>query len=595
MYESVETGIRRHFSFALIRYSYTSMKIQSSLAIIGAGPSALFTLQHALDSASAFSSRFKKILVFEREQEAGAGMPYSRVHTSRLNLSNISSEELPSLPQKFADWLSALPKERLDELGIEEPVRVDEIYPRVALGDYFCDQFSTLSHALAAVGVDVVCHSASDVIDIKPGESSGYGIILGDGRSFEVNTVVIATGHTWARDKDLVYYASPWPIHKLLPKKGEYHNFPIGLLGASLSAVDVISVLAHHHGSFIENDGLLKYKPAPEASEFRLVMHSADGLLSHLQFEQVEPMRVLNRHCSEEEILQLVDSDGHLRLASYFDTICRGPLSAALRADGFDQEAEQVGDSSSTFRDFSEMMKEKHLSDDPFELMKLEFDDARRKIRNHRPTQWKEILDDLMYTLNFHAGLLPAEDHLELRKTILPFVMNVMAALPLKSAKILMAVHEAGRLELISGKAEIHHDQEDKTVTVRTDENGQSFAYRMFIDCAGQASVDEKSFPFKSLIAAKLITPAVATVAEDNTQIDAEKLATTREGRKALQLGGMAVTDNYQLITQMGVPATGLYDIAVPHAAGLRPYCYGLQACSEAASILISGLCRESI
>lgn len=571
------------------------MKTQSSLAIIGAGPSALFALQHSFNSASAFRSRFKRILVFEREQEAGAGMPYSRVHTSGLNLSNISSEELPTLPQQFAEWLSTLPKERLDELGVEEPVRGDEIYPRVALGDYFCDQFSILSHALAEVGIDVVCHNASEVIDIKPRESSGYGIILGDGRSFEVNTVVIATGHTWSQDKDHVYYASPWPIHKLLPNKGECHNFPIGLLGASLSAVDVISVLAHHHGSFIENDGLLKYEPTPEANEFRLVMHSADGLLSHLQFEQVEPMRMLNRHCSEDEILELVDSDGHLRLASYFDQICRGPLSDALLADGLGREAELVADPSSTFRDFSEMMREKHLSDDPFQLMKVEFDDARRKIRNHRPTQWKEVLDDLMYTLNFHARLLPAEDHLELRKTILPFVMNVMAALPLKSAKILMAVHEAGRLELISGKAEIEHDPGDTIVTVRIDENGQSFEYRMFIDCAGQAPVDEKSFPFKSLIAAKLVTPAVATVAEDETKIDAEKLATTQEGQKAIQLGGMAVTDDYQLLTPTGAPATGLYDIAVPHAAGLRPYCYGLQACNEAASILISGICRESV
>ena len=53
----------------------------------------------------------------------------------------------------------------------------------------------------------------------------------------------------------------------------------------------------------------------------------------------------------------------------------------------------------------------------------------------------------LFYTLNYHAELLPAEDHLALRSTVMPFLMNVIAALPLRSARMLLALDKAGILD----------------------------------------------------------------------------------------------------------------------------------------------------
>jgi len=572
-----------------------AMNTDQTLAIIGGGPSALFTLQHILQNVERIGSPFHRVHVFERGRECGPGMPYSREHTSPLNLSNISSEELPQLPQTFADWLRGLPPGRLDDLGIAGEIRDDEIYPRVALGDYFRDQFDTLCSDLSNKGISVQRHVWEEVQDIVP--SNGDYMIVAAGTSVAANIVVIATGHAWARDDGSMNYASPWPIQKLLPRTGDYHNFPIGLLGASLSAVDVINVMAGHHGTFHEDDGLLAYVPAEGCEEFKLVMHSTDGLLSHLQFEQVSPLRELFRHCSEDEISDLCDSNGHLRLSRYFDVICRPALVDALGEDGMSEEADRMRDHGFGFEDFSEMMKEMHTCPDPFKRLGEEFLEARTKIKSHQPTRWKEVLDDLMFTLNFHASLLPAEDHLLLKSEILPFVMTVMAALPLRSAKILMAVHDAGSLELQQGKAKVEAGSNGEAVRVVTEDGGTEkvYEYKMFIDCTGQSPVDKSGFPFPSLVESGLVTRSIAPFANGIPPegVDPTKIFTTKSGDHVLELGGMAVSDNYQLISGNGTPVEGLYDIAVPHAAGLRPYCYGLQACNEAAGILVEALISQ--
>lgn len=569
------------------------------LGVIGGGPSALFLLRHALRSAADFAPRFGRIVVFESQSEAGPGMPYSRRFTSETNLSNISSEELPTLPRTFADWLESLEDDRLRDLRIERPIGRDRIYPRVALGDYFKAQFDELSEALAGTGVSVEVHCGSEVVDVVQVDHDEFEIVTRKGFRKRCGAVVIATGHVWDRDEDRVNYASPWPIGKLLPPRGKYHQFPIGLLGSSLSAVDVINVLAHHHGRFRESDGMLGFELRPEAEGFRIVMHSADGLLSHLQFEQVQPKRELYRHCSEEDILRLTDEHGFLRLRVFFDQICRPVLVKALHEDGLHPEAEKLGESTFSFSDFTDMMKKKHLSPDPFAKMRSEFSEAQRKIRQDRPTRWKEVLDDLMYTLNFHARLMPADDHLELRSAILPFVMNVMAALPLESAKLLIALHDAGLLDLVAGKAEIDHQKEEGTVWVEVEgeEGGKSEIreYRMFVNCAGQAPVDQTSFPFPSLVQAGPVTPAVAEILTEDPEKIGDADIRTSNGKRVAELGGLAVTDAHELISEDGKPSRGLYDIAVPHAAGLRPYCYGLQACDEAAGIVVNSLCQDHV
>lgn len=525
-------------------------------------------------------------------------MPYTRAFNHGVNLSNISSEELPTLPMTFAEWLASLADETLADLGIERPIDSTAIYPRVALGDYFQAQAVRLIKTLGAAGVNVDLNTRAEVSDIVPQNSGGFEVIA-NGKSEYADAVIIATGHAWDADADHQHFSSPWPLSKLLPEPEKYHRFPIGLLGASLSAADVVNVLARRHGKLEQINDEYIYHLDPAAVGFKIIMHSADGLLSHLQFEQVEPRRELYRHCSADDLRKLCDGNGIMRLGDYFRVICRPILVNALRDDGMTAEAARLDVANATFRDFAEMMKARHFSADPFGQMKRDLKEARQKIDSGRPVRWKEVLDDLMYTLNFHARMLPGEDHLELRTEIIPFVMNVMAALPLESAAILTAVHEAGCLNLISGKAEVDHDFDEPCVRVEvTADDGVKTChdYRMFVDCSGQAPVDPANFPFRSLRDSKLVKIADAPVLNRKSiQHTADgKIHTDPDGSIRVILGGAAISDRYELLSASGEPCGRLFDIAVPHAAGLRPYCYGLQASDEAAGIVIRAICHSA-
>jgi len=567
-----------------------------TLAIIGAGPSALYTLQHGLRGIAALRSRFDRILVFERQAQAGPGMPYSREQNSPLNLSNISSEELPELPETFAAWLEKQSPERLAELRVPSPVREDEIYPRLALGAYFHAQFLALARLLTEAGVAVEIHTGSEVADIGPRpDGDGFFVRAPELAECHCAAVVIATGHAWPADRDKWNHASPWPVHKLVPPPGEFHDFAIGLLGASLSAVDVINVLAHHHGAFVPDGKCLAFEPHPQCPHFRMTMHSIDGALSHLQFEQDYPIRTLYRHCTEQDILAQRDDAGRLSLHRFFDAICRPVLIAAFKKDDMAQEAAALADPGFGFSDFADMMAEEHATARPFEQMKAEYREASQAIRKDEPTHWKEVLDDLMYTLNFHAGTLSAEDHLELHSKILPFVMNVMAALPLESAKILIALHDSGRLEIVHGAAEVDEDSADSAIKVSVkgeDGSTKNYRYRMFVNCTGQATADMDAFPFPSMAQAGLIRPARAPFADSAAAKEEAKVSSTANGEKVLELGGIEITAGYQVVDRNGSPVEGLYDMAMPHVAGLRPYCYGLQVCSEAARIVLGDLLK---
>src|SRR5690606_25369192 len=102
----------------------------------------------------------------------------------------------------------------------------------------------------------------------------------------------------------------------------------------SLSAFDVISSLAHRHGDFVNDGGRLTYRPHPGTDNFKLVMHSSEGLLPHLQFGQMEPLREIYRHFSREQFFALIDEEGFLRLETFFDRLCRPVLREAFAKDG---------------------------------------------------------------------------------------------------------------------------------------------------------------------------------------------------------------------------------------------------------------------
>ena len=228
-----------------------------SLAIIGSGPTAIYLLKHLYENIHILRTEIGQILLFEKEPLVGMGMPYSPLTTDKYNMSNISSEEIPGLTESFAEWLRKQPTDMLQEYGLSRnEIDESEVYSRLALGAYFHSQYEAYVEKLKDSGIDFREFPSEGIDDIIP-EGDKFQLLSESGKSFIADKVVIATGHVF-KEKDnpeRKYFASPWPISKLLPEAGERYNFPVGILGASLSAFDVVSSLSHRHGTFSEAEG----------------------------------------------------------------------------------------------------------------------------------------------------------------------------------------------------------------------------------------------------------------------------------------------------------------------------------------------------
>lgn len=582
-----------------------SMNHREHLAIIGSGASTVYLLKHFLDEVGLLKSHFRQISIFERSRITGVGMPYSPQTTDRFNMSNISSEELPELPVTFGDWLRAQEPEVLRNLNLEgREISDSEVYNRLALGRYLQAQYETIIHQIAESGVLIQEHAGCEVTDVMD-HPTGHGVSLAvaQGGLHAFDRVVIATGHCWAEEDKAAcgYYASPWPIFKLLPREGQHHNFPIGTLGASLSAFDVISSLAHRHGEFITESGRMSFRPHPGAEKFKIIMHAGHGLLPHLQFDQDQPLREIYRHVDRNGMLALIDAQGFLRIDTYFDKVCRPALSNAFAKDKMPDMVALLADPQFGLGDFVEKMTDKHDYANAFEGMRFEMVEARNSVLNHRPIHWKEVIDDLMYTLNFHAEFMPAEDHLFLHAKVMPFLMNVIAAMPLPSGDTILALYDAGKLDIVTGKVEIAEKQPKNgmtTITVEHEGKKSSKSYRMFIDCSGQKALELENYPFESLVkngtARKARAPFIApsNVLEAVPEVKREHLFQDDE-EVFYHTGGIDIDGTYRLIGSDGKPNPRIHDIAFPHTSGIRPYSYGLQACSDTSAILIKAWVEE--
>ena len=76
--------------------------IQSStISLIGGGPAALFMLKNIYEN----KLQLKKILVFERNERFGVGMPYGKYGSKEEHVANVSANELPILLESFTNYI----------------------------------------------------------------------------------------------------------------------------------------------------------------------------------------------------------------------------------------------------------------------------------------------------------------------------------------------------------------------------------------------------------------------------------------------------------------------------------------------------------
>lgn len=536
-----------------------------------------------------------EIHIFEKGERLGAGMPYSAVGANDEHITNVSANETPEMVTSIKAWIRSVPKGVLGKYRIDaDNFNEYKTLPRLLFGRYLTDQFKLLIRRARELNIHTTISFNSIITDIIDHPDLFVSdVVINDGEVLTFDRLIICTGHLWPRKHEPSvpgYFDSPYPPSKLQHRT----DHPVAIRGSSLTAVDAIRTLSRSNGKFTKNkDGILTYKLDNESAAFRMVMHSRNGLLPALRFHLEDFHPAKNTILTAKDVAQIRErNDGFVPLDYIFERnfkagICKNdPEFYALIKD-------------MSIEAFVVRMMELRERVDAFDLLEAECAEADKSIKRRQSIYWKELLGELSFALSAPAKYFSAEDMIRLRQVLMPLISVVIAHLPQSSAAEMLALHRAGCLDIITvgDDSEVAAQETGGALFKYTDEAGNAVSqlYETFIDGIGQPALSFNDLPFKSLIAAKTVSPArlyFRDRAEAELQMHHgnQQVRADRDGRHYLVVPGIAINDRFQAVDDYNAFNDRIYVMAVPFIGGFNPDYSGLDFCEVASKVIAASL-----
>ena len=565
------------------------------LAIIGAGPSGLFLYQQLLT----IKPQTLTVEIFEQKSQLGQGMPYSSEGSNIEHITNVSGNEIPELPVSLVDWIDSLPAEKLGKYNIDAgSFHEFKVLPRLLFGEYLEDQFHRLLDKSKILGLDTTVHLdclVTDIIEDPINET--VTIEFDDLKRKTFDQVIICTGHYWPlphENKTKGYFDSPYPPKKLIQR----FDHPVAVRGSSLTAIDAVRTIARSNGTFIkEETHKLSFIPDKDAPDFKIIMHSRNGLLPAIRFHLDDPRLSNDMLLTKEEIeYHRKENDGFLSLDFIFEKDFKEPFRE--KDPEFYQLVRNLN-----MEAFVEMMMNKRERLDPFLLFKLEYDEAKKSMKRRESVYWKEMLAVLSFAMNYPAKHFSAEDMLRLKKILMPLISIVIAFVPQSSCEEMIALHEAGLLDIISVGEEndIEIIPGGGIIYRYTDEETGipcENSYDTFIDCIGQPHLSKNDFPFKTMVNNNAVTSALIRFRDSQKAKELLSDGNTSIKEKGnyffLEVPGIAIDDNFRIINTEGRKSPFVHIMAVSYIGGFNPDYSGLDFCEEASNIIVKDIFKTA-
>jgi uncharacterized NAD(P)/FAD-binding protein YdhS len=511
-----------------------------SVAIVGSGPSAIYTLQALRQSAWPYA-----ITVFEAGAIAGFGTPYDPRTNAVSMLANIASIEVPPVDISLLAYLESCDDAALALIGVERNrLGEREFYPRIALGAYYRDRLAVLVANAAAGGHEVKVLTRCRVVDVIAA-NSGIDLLyqLANGplvkRPFD--KVVLATGHLAPTRRQSAMTTSS-------SSEASSAN-EIGVLGSSLSAVDMAVSLACERGTFSARG----YQLNADAQPFVMTFLSRGGRLPEVDFYcplpttpadgfTAEDVSACARNAAPGHVLDLV-------FARFAATIAAADPSYAARIDLDTLTIETFANAYFAERD----------AHDAFAWARQNLEEARHNRQARYVVAWRYTILRCHEAFSACLDTLHEPELARFNAGMKRVFADNYAAVPPLSIERLINLHDAGALNVaqLADDYELTIDEDTGRASVTS--SGSVMSFDCMFDARGQAAADEDDFPFPTLR---------MTLKANNCLDDAH------EG------GAIRVDDDYRL-TEGVNPLRNVWCMSIPFLLGRKPFIQGLTSASQ--------------
>jgi len=475
-----------------------------TVAIVGVGPTGIYTFHALVERGEPLT-----VQLYEQAEQAGVGMPYNSENACEYMLANIASIEIPPIEISYLTWLQNQSDDYLAQFGIE---RIDlherQFLPRILLGDYYRCCFLFLVDKARSLGFEVSIHESSEVTDLRA-NPEGVSLWVNNGsQPVDVDFAVIATGHLWPENDTASrqYFPSPWT--GLMD--AQISACRVGILGTSLSALDAAIAVVCQHGAFTADaNEAVSFKLKPGSQNLRLTLMSRTGVLPEADFYCPLPYEPLN--IATKEAVTCAIAQGQVGLLDrIFALIVRQLQDAAPRWSELMDLGKLTADT------FSDACFAERVRQDPFDWAKLNLLEVERNKQQQYTVAWRytllrlhEVIEDIVPHLN-------EPDRARFKNGLSRVFIDNYAAIPSESIRRLLALHDAGLMEILALGDDYERKNEQGKVAIS--HHNQRREFDVFIDARGQKALKSKDIPFPTLRAQLLACgDNIPDVGEDYT------------------------------------------------------------------------------
>lgn len=517
------------------------------IAIVGTGPTGIYTFQCLLSSLSP-----RAIVLFERSEEVGIGMPYSSETTTRSMLANIASIEIPPIVTSYLDWLQERPAMMLQSYGLD-PDNLDDrqFTPRLLLGKYFHNQLLMLITQARNRGTAVDIRQKTKVVDVITQREGLFVSTEKGAMEGPFDRVILATGHAFPDDDESTqsYYLSPWS--GLI--EAEIPAVRVGIMGTSLSSIDAAMAVAGQHGRFQRKGDDLSFHST--AKGLHITLMSWTGVLPEADFYcplPYEPLTIM----TDEAVAECAKKTQPL-----------DDLFELLRAEINNADpsyAKRIRLSELTADNFANAYFAAREAHDPFRWARKNLDEVEYNKAHKLTIPWRYALLRMHEKVEEIVGDLSEADRVRFDNGLRIVFVDNYAAVPPESIRRLLALRDAGLLSVLALGENYDLSREvDRTII---NAKGKSHVFDVFIDARGQKALTSKDMPLPNL-------------------------------RQALLDAGYdipEVAEDYSLVGVDGYSGR-LTMAALPYLMHDRPFVQGITACAEIGAAIAKGMTAKSL